>query len=130
MGVRFPGQGSTTIVNASVVTTAQTIICTTPPLNLPLDGALVMIFWWAVFATGSGVTSIIQNILRGATLTSTRINLGGSIAATASSNTNLSGSYVDTPGAVAAQQYSLALTQGAATGNGTVSDVCLIAFAL
>lgn len=130
MGVRFPSQGSNTIVNTTLVTTAETVLFTTPGLNISLDFSQVLIFWWIMLTIGTGTTSFVPSIRRGTTTAGTRITLGAATTVTAGNAVSLSGCYPDIPGAVAGQQYSLTGTQNAATANGTVSDGALIVFAL
>lgn len=130
MGVRYPTVSTTAIVNANIVTTAETIIATTPPLTLPLDFAQVLLFWYAVISLGASITSWGAKIRRGAALTSPLVNVAAGPAVIPTACSFFSGMYIDTPGAVAGQQYSLTATMTAATTNSTVNDVCLIAFAL
>lgn len=131
MGVRFPSVFSTTIVNAAVVTTAQTIICQTPPLNISLDFALVILLWWITLTVGAGATAVQYFLRRGLTLTSPAVNVNATTSVvTAATQSENGGVYVDVPGAVAGQQYTLSVAFAAATGNSTINDVCMVAFAL
>lgn len=130
MGVRFPSVGNNTIVNTTLVTTAETIVATSQPLTLALDFALITILWWVEVTFGTGTTTIVPRIRRGNTLTGSAINVGAGLNATAGQSVILNGVYVDTPGAVAGQQYSLTLAQGAATANGSIQDVAIVVFSL
>jgi hypothetical protein len=130
MGVRFPSQASNAILNQPIVTTAQTICCITPPINLPLDFALVLILWYYVVTLGASTNSVTVRIHRGTTTAGAVLNTPTNFAATASTIVSSSGCYFDTPGAVANQQYSLDIAQVGATGNATVNDVAMLAFVL
>ncbi len=127
MGVRWATVFSTTIVNATIVTTAETIVVTTPPINLTLDGALVLLMWYVNALAGAGTTNWTYLLRRGTLVASPLINVNFSENATAAVGISRGGSYVDSPGLVAEQQYSLTLTQSGATGNATVRDVFLAA---
>lgn len=129
MGVRFPSVQSNTIVNVNFAS-SENVICTTPPLNIPLDFATVLLFWYLTMTSGTGTTNITPLIRRGTGITGTIINGNTNDNTTAGNTTRRSGVYFDTPGAVAGQQYSLTMTQIGASANGTILDVCLIAFAL
>ncbi|SRR6266849_4145419 len=129
MGVRFPSVASTTIVTVSVPA-AETVIVTTPPLNISLDFAQIILLWYVLLTSGTGTTSLVYLLRRGTTTAGALLNVSAIDQTTAGNNTRRSGVYVDTPGAVAAQQYSLTLAQTGLTVNGTVLDVCMIAFAL
>jgi hypothetical protein len=130
MGVRWPSVGTTASVGALASNGAESLIMTTPPLNLTLDFAQVLLLWWFTGNSGNSTTALNPKIRRGAALTSALVNVGNAIAVTAASQVSLSGCYIDTPGAVAAQQYSLTLTGTATTGVGTFLDGCMIALSL
>lgn len=130
MGVRFPGAGNITLVTTTLVTTAETIVLTSQPLNLALDFEQVLILFMADILAGTNTTAITLRIRRGASLTGALVSttLGG--AATAGTSAMWSGCYVDSPGAIAGQQYSLTAQQTAASANGTVNDGCIVVVAL
>ncbi len=131
MGVRFPSQGSNVLVNNTITTTVETVLCTSPPLSLPLDFALVLLSWYLLIGIiGTAATTATVRIRRGAGTGGTVINNPVAVPVTAGSSVSLSGCYIDTPGAVAGQQYSVTVTMGAATANSTPSDTCLLAYAL
>ena len=130
MGVRYPGLGSNAITNTTITTTAETIVATLPALNLAIDYEMVLLFWYAVLTTGAGTTALTARLRRGSTATGTAVNTPTAIAASASTAVNLAGSYIDTPGIVASQQYVLTLQATGASGNATVADVCISAICL
>jgi len=131
MGVRFPSVATTAFIGPLPASAAETICATTPPLTIPLDFSQVILLWSFTFLAGTGTTGFSMRIRRGTTTGGAQV--GGhswdfTIAAAASSC--YGGAYVDTPGAVAGQQYTLTCVQTGATGAGTGEDVSLIAFAL
>ncbi len=130
MGVRYPSVSSNTLVNATVVTTTETVIVTTPPLTLALDFATVLLFWDIALVTGASTTSIVVRLRRGTTVTGTLVNIAQNDTITTASAVRRGGCYFDVPGAVGGQQYSLTVQQNAATANGSITDANLIAFAL
>ena len=131
MGVRYPTAVSTTLVTANIVTSAETVVVTSPPLTLTLDFSQVLL-WYAVYlgANGAGSVNIIATIRRGAAVGGTQVSVQQRSVASPGNVTFISGVYVDTPGAVAGQQYSITITMQAATTNTSVTDVCLLAAAL
>lgn len=130
MGVRWSTSFTTTIVNATIVTTAETIIATTAPINLTQDGALVLLLWSTNILAGTGVTNMQYLLRRGTLVTSPLINANVNEAQTAAVAAARGGSYPDSPGIVAEQQYTLTVIQLGATGNGTVRDVFLAAIVM
>lgn len=130
MGVRWPTATTTTLVTGTIVTTAETVILTTPPLTLPLDFAQVMIFWYHLLLVGTGGVTATVNLRRGTAVSSTLINISQGVTVAAGNRVVLAGCYIDTPGAVGGQQYSTTITVGSATANSTVNDGALLAFAL
>ncbi len=131
MGVRFPFVASTTIANATLVTTTDTVVVTSPAINLTYDGALVLLLWFIRLASGVGVTAINYSLRRGTLVSSPIVTVATiSVPESASAAVMRSSFYVDTPGIVANQQYSLTVAQIGATGNGSVSDVALAALLL
>jgi len=131
MGVHFPSVASTAVANALPATATETAICTTPPLNLSLDNAQVILLWMAAITAGTSTTALVMRIRRGTGITGTLLNVGAWTFTTVAGNlAQISGNYIDTPGIVGGQQYSLTCSQTAASGAGTLNDVCLVAFVL
>src|SRR5260370_1151199 len=129
MGVRFPSVASTTIV-ASPGGSTETVICTTPPLNIPLDFAQVIILWSVRFSAGPTGWNVSYNVRRGTTTTGALVNVTQNILESINQPLIRSGSNVDTPGAVAGQQWSLTFNIISTTTAATVVDVVMLAFAL
>ncbi len=130
MGVRYPSVSTTTILGTLPANGAETIIATTPPLNLPLDFAQVILLWYFLGNSGASTSALVFNLRRGTTLAGTLINVSSGSGVTAAAGVRFGGCYVDTPGAVAGQQYSLSELGVGTTGAGVSNDVCMIAFAL
>ncbi len=132
MGVKNASVFSNTIVNASIATTVETIVVTTPPINQPLDGALVLLFATVyVNPIGAAASTILIRFRRGPLVTSPLVNVGVlGTTVTAGGIVAPSAAYFDAPGAVAGQQYSLTVQFQLATGNSTIVDVFLAAIVL
>lgn len=131
MGVRYPSQASNTFVGPLPASAAETIILTSPPLNISLDFSQIFIHWACNILAGTGTTALVFRLRRGATIGVTQVFAAvWTHTLAAGSTAVLSGSYFDTPGAVAGQQYSLTVSQTAATGAGTFNDGAILAFAL
>lgn len=131
MGVRFPSVFTTTLLGTVPSNGAETIILTTPPLNLPLDGAQVFLGWYLTPTAGAGSTGAVVTIRRGALLTSPVVLPGptGTVV-TAGAGATLAGWWVDTPGIVGGQQYTLTVSGAGTTGAWTMNQGCLLAFVL
>lgn len=130
MGVRYPSSATAARLTNTIVTTTETLILTTPPLNLSLDFAQVLLFWYAIVTIGTGGTSIATNLRRGTLVTSPLVNISTGPSVSAGSTVVLSGCYPDSPGAIGAQQYSLSLVVTLASANSTVIDGALLAVSL
>lgn len=130
MGVHFPSAATTVFVANVPASGADTVIITTPPLNLILNFAQVLIWWYLLIAVGTDTTAVTVRLRRGALITSTVVNVPAVTPATAGTTISLAGSYIDTPGAVAGQQYSISLQGTATTGAMVNGDGCFTALVL
>jgi hypothetical protein len=131
MGVRFPSVATNTFIGPLPANANETVVLTTPPLTLPLDGATVILPWMAYLTTGTGTTSIAYRIRRGTTTAGVLLNQNPWFFTSGPGNgLTVGGWYFDTPGAVAGQQYSLTIVQSAATAAAVWGDGALMAFAL
>lgn len=131
MGVRYPSVQTNTFIGPLPANANETVVLTTPPLTLPLDGATVLLLWMGSITAGTGTTSMFYRIRRGTTTGGVLVNVGQWVTTTVAANLLcMSGWYFDTPGGVAGQQYSLTVAQIAASGAGIWSDGALLAFAL
>ena len=130
MGVRFPSVASTTILASVPASGAETVICTTPPLTLPIDNAQVILLFSFECLVGTGTATETWRIRRGTTVAGAQVNVAGTFTIVGNNRWAMGAMYVDTPGAVDKQQYSLSLSGTATTGAWTTEDVCLMAFCL
>lgn len=131
MGVRFPSQASNTFVGPLPANATETVILSSPPLNISLDFSQVMIFWACNILAGATTTALVFKLHRTASTLSPNVFAAAwTHTLAAASSAVMSGCYFDTPGAVAGQQYFLTVSQTAATGAGTFNDGALLAFAL
>lgn len=130
MGVHNASVG--TIAGLGIYGAAGTeiIVFTTPPLNIPLDNSQITLAWYLQFNTGAGTTSYALRIRRGNALAGALVNILNQVACAAATVISCGGVYVDTPGAVGGQQYSLTLAGTGTSGAATFGDGSLIAFVL
>lgn len=131
MGVRFPFVVSNTIQNTVLVTTAETVVAISPPFSPSLDSAAILVLAWVSMTAGAASGACTGKLRRGTTTAGQLLQATG---ATFTTNTGFALSatmfYFDINPGAAGQQYCLTLTQGAATGNGTVGDVCIAVLSL
>lgn len=127
MGVRNASASTVTPLNQPIVTVAETVCLTTGPLGLVYDNAEVLLEWFVIVALTAGTTAITARLRRGASATSTVVDVPTAVTVTASTTVRISGCYRDLPGVAAGLQYSLTLQMTAAGANSTVNDGCLIA---
>lgn len=131
MGVRFPSIASSTFVGPLPANANETVILTTPQLNISLDFSQIFILWACDILAGTTTSALVFRLRRGTTVAGTLINAAAWTHTLAAGNSAaISGAYFDTPGAVAGQQYSLTVSQTAATAAGTFNDGSILAFAL
>lgn len=132
MGAHNNSVGSSVIQNATIVTTAETVVATSPPISLPFDSAQVVVLCRASVVVGTGGSFCNMNIRRGtstagALLTGTSLTVLGFVAGQTPVMTAWA---FDTPANVAGQQYSFTLTFPATSGNTTVNDASIYVFIL
>lgn len=131
MGARLPSGGNTVLQNALPANNTEVIVLTSQPLNISLEFQQIMIWWYVSITAGASVASIGTKLRRGATTAGALLNGAAAGITLASGNSGqLVGCWIDTPGAVAGQQYSLGLVQTGATGASTMLDQCIVVMAL
>lgn len=131
MGVRFNSVFSTTFIGPLPASAVETVLVTSPPLTPAIDTAAIFLFWTFALLAGTGTVSATLTIRRGTSTAGANITPGGFVQAIAAGANGLfSGVWVDTPGAIAGQQYSLTITQNGATVAGTPGNVAMLAFSL
>jgi len=131
MGVRLASVFANAFIGPLPASAAETVCLTTGGIGEAVDNAAVLLFWMAGITPGTSTTSLVYRIRRGTTASGTQVGAGAwSFTVVAGNLTTVSGVYVDTPGIVAAQQYSLTVVQTADTVAGAWVDGCLLAMVL
>lgn len=121
---------SSKVINATTVGgSAEATVVVSPPINLPLDNALVIILWEVVITYGAAQTQCFYVLRRGTTSGGTQVNGGSPITIVASTTVRMTGLYFDTPGVVAGQQYNVGANANGAGGVGSVQDVSITVLA-
>ncbi len=130
MGVRFPSVQARVPGGTNVGINTETVVATTPPLNISLDFATVFLIWFMGHTVGATSASCSYFLRRGTTVAGAAVM--GPIAQTvvAGNLVIAGGSAFDVPGAVAGQQYVLTCIDTGSTGVGAVGDAFLLAFSL
>ncbi len=126
MGVRIATAFSNSLLTATVVTTAETAIITTPPINLTQDGALVLISYELMLTIGTGGTQFNTIIRRGSGLAGPVVTTATFLPATAGTNGRWTGLWQDNPGLVAEFQWTMTVSVTAATGNSTILEAAMV----
>jgi hypothetical protein len=114
MGIHTATVSTTTLVNTAIPA-AETAVLTTPALSPGLDNASVFLWWWLQLATGAGGTAITWTLRRGSGIGGASV-ITGTLTSVASTNIWMPGCWVDSPGVVGGQQYTLTLNDNGAAG--------------
>jgi hypothetical protein len=130
MGYRLASSGSTTILGSPIVTNAETVICTTGFIILPVDNTPVILLWRWSITTAAATTSFQTRLRVGTTTAGTQVNQTDIMVPTAAQTNATGGGYLHQPGIAGPLQYSISVQSTAAGANHTVVDVCLIAMVL
>lgn len=131
MGVRLASVFTTTFIGPLPASAVETIVLTTGAISEAVDNAPILIFWFASILTGTANTQLQFRLRRGTALTGALVGTPPwTNTAGAAIQSIASGVYVDSPGVVAGQQYTLTVVQASATGAGTWNDGCLLAMVL
>lgn len=131
MGARFPSVFTTTFIGPLPANANETVVLTTPPFTPALDGVAIFLLWFGCLTAGATVTQLSWRIRRGTTVSGAVVGANPwANNVTAGNFVNNSGWYIDTPGAVGGQQYTLTVVQSGASGAGAWQDGAFIAFAL
>lgn len=118
-------------VNVTLVTVAETVIISTPPLVIPADAVQVLILAWAQLTTGANTTTVTPRIRRGTLITDPLVGEANAenIKAVAGSTEPFLIMVAETVQGLDKQQYSLTLEQAAATANGTALQASILVLA-
>lgn len=131
MGVRLASVFSTTFIGPLPASAVETVCLTTGPIIEAIDNAAIILLWMASITPGTSTTSLVYRIRRGTTAAGAQVGAGAwSFTTVAANLTTVSGFYVDSPGIVANQQYSLTCVQTADTVAGSWVDGALLAMVL
>ena len=108
--------------DATLLTTTETLIVTSPLVRSHLNSALITVSAYAQLTTGVATTGVVVRIRKGASLAGALIGESNTITigAAAGSTEVFSMLLTDQLEGEQITQYSLTLQQVAATGNGTV----------
>lgn len=109
-----------TVVNAAPVTTAETIVWQSTPATPRYDGDQWMIEGTLDFTTGTATTAVTIRCRRGSLVTSPIVGTAELDTVAAAVNQPVPFQFVDSPGAVAGQVYTITYQATAATGNATI----------
>ena len=109
------------------------VITSTPPLSPAFDNQPILVFARIEVTPGAAVTNIQLKLRRGVGIAGTDIFGGNTanISVTAGAPLIMPIFFVDSPGIVAGQQYSLtAIATGGAAGSVVQASACLFAMCL
>lgn len=121
---------STAVV--SPVTTAETIILTSPGIEIPAGANGILVLWKVLIALAAGTTSVTWRIRRGAALTGTLVESSGALTSGIAASSLLLGSgfVVDQPpnlGDIAT--YSITFQAAGAGANASTTSESIAIFA-
>lgn len=121
-----------TTVAVALVTTAETVIITSPPIEVQTPGQRIVVWAWAQLTIGTATTAVTPRIRRGSLITGTLVgtaNAEAPIAAAGATRPVIMLVVDNDPGSDRAV-YSLTLQQTAATGNGSALQATIVVLAL
>lgn len=104
----------------AVVTTAETVAALTNGVSLTYDNDQVNVTGNVLLTAGTGTTSVTVRCRRGNGVNGAIVGTAQPVSVVAGNNVALPVDFLDTPGAVAGQQYSITVAQTGATANGTI----------
>lgn len=129
-GGRPPFVFSTTAITP-LTNAVEGVTCTTPPLNPGLDASQVLLVGcWNTQAIGTTGNAASASIRRGTAVSGGLISSAFNTTVVAAQIWTAWCIGVDTPGAVAGQQYSLTGAVAAATANTAISAAFLMAMSI
>jgi hypothetical protein len=128
-GGRVPFVFSAAVVG-SLANAAETVVCTTPPLNPGNDSPFVILLGIVTVTAGTNATLLNLKCRQGTTALGPNAGLPSTITAVAGTQYAVAVMGVDTPGAVAGLQYSLTGQATAATAVSLVQFAFLMALAM
>lgn len=126
MGTAYTETALVTELNLALFTDIGVL----PPLNVPIDNAIVFLFWSFEVDVAAGGNSIEIVLHRGDSTTGVLIQDLALGPWAPGDNRHEAGCTVDRPGVVAEQIYTLGAAMGGATANSPIADVRIIALML
>jgi hypothetical protein len=115
----------------NLVTSGEGVVAITPPLNPGIDAPTVLVlFQWGTNSIGTAATQATLQIKRGAALPGAVFASGGLSVVTAAQAYIGFLMAMDTPGAVAGQQYIGTVTLANATANTSTNLAIMVAIAI
>jgi hypothetical protein len=118
--------------NVTLVTTAETLIISAPRIAVPRQTVTALILALAQLTTGTATTGVTPQIRRGPLVTDPLVGEANvvTIGAAAGGTEQFFGFASEELVRLADVQYSLTLTQAAATGNGTALMAAILVLLL
>ncbi len=119
-----------TITAVPLVTTAETLILSSPAVQTPKDISFVLVRAWSKTTWGVGATSVTPRIRRGNALTGAAVGDATAVNVTAAQTSEVSLELREERDFFDFVQYSLTLAQVAATANGStvVAHILVMSF--
>ncbi len=124
-------EASSFTADVTLVTTAETVIISSPPLTAPSDAMQVYVLAYAQLTTGAATTAVTPRIRRGTAITSALVGEANAeaIKAAAGSTEPFFLAIVETLRGLSVVQYSFTLQQAAAAGNGIALQGAILVLA-
>lgn len=114
------------ITNQTITTTAETIIVTSPQVEIVKDNGFVWIWAAAALLPGTNSTAVALRIRKGTTLTGTIVGNPQAATVTAGNQFNTGYATVDTYALAGNVQYVLTMQLTAASANSTVQEAYIL----
>jgi hypothetical protein len=131
MGFRLGSNFTNTPVNPAIVAAGPTDILVLPAINVPIDNAQVVLIFAVALGIDAVATGIEFDLYRGTSTTGVLLSVwGADFVAASMPADSLAGCWVDVPGIVAEQVYTLTGLTTAGVGNSAIFNACLIAMCL
>lgn len=125
-------EGNVSAANVTLVTTAETVIVSSPLVTMEEQTQAFLILAWAQVTTGTNATSITARVRRGTAVGGTLVNEANLTAdgIAAAKTSDVMTMAMESQAGLASAQYSLTITQNGADGNGAVVQSGIIVLAL
>lgn len=117
------------VANVNVVNAVETVAQNSPAVSLTYDGDSVNVSGTVDITTGATTTAVVIRCRRGNGITGTVVGTSETDTLGAAVSAPISFDFLDNPGAVAGQVYSITVQQTGGSSNGTVNS-CVSAWTL